>query len=119
MELTEYIAEYLRGNGFPGATSGAMPSAPNRIATVYATGLKLRQDGDGSRFQIIVRGEPEIDTAIGDAMEIAEMLDGFSGILSIDSPYVQRIELESGAAALGMDENNRLSYGLNFRAWLC
>ena len=119
MELTEHIALYLRANGFDGATSGVMPLTPDRIATVYATGVKHAQDVDGSRFQIIMRGEPDNDTALGDALKIIDLLEDFEGIMSVDSPYFTRIALESGATALGVDGNGRLSYSLNFRAWYC
>lgn len=119
MELTEHIAAYLRSNGFTEATSGYMPQEPSRIATVYATGVCPRRSEDGSRFQVVVRSEPERDTAIGDAMQIIDLLDGFEGITSIDSPYYQRIVLESGATALGADENRRLLYSVNFRAFEC
>lgn len=118
MELTEHIAVFLNGSGTP-ATSGMMPISPNRIATVYATGVRPRGDDEGSRFQVIVRSEPDSDTAIADAMRIADLLDDFSGITGIDSPYFARILLENGATALGADENGRLMYSLNFRAWIC
>lgn len=118
MELTEHIAVFLNGSGIP-ATSGMMPISPNRIATVYATGVRPRGDDDGSRFQVIVRSEPDSDTAIADAMRIADLLDDFSGITGIDSPYFARILLEGGATALGADENQRLMYSMNFRAWIC
>ena len=52
-------------------------------------------------------------------MIIADMLDEFSGVLNIDSPYFARISMESGVAALGADENRRLMYSINFRAWTC
>lgn len=118
MELTELIADFLRGSGFH-ACSGFLPQSPDRAVAVYATGLRPQGDDEGSRFQIITRSEPTSDTALADAMQIADMLDDFSGILTIDSPYFQRIMLESGAAALGADENGRVSYSLNFRAWMC
>lgn len=119
MELTEHIAEYLRANGFEGATSGIMPHEPDRIATVYATGVRGRRDEDGSRFQIVVRGDPGNDTALGDAMRAIDLLEDFEGIMSTQSPYFLRIVLESGASDLGVDQNNRLSYSVNFRAWYC
>ena len=43
MELIDHIAEYLNGNGFT-AVSGAMPIAPDRIAAVYAIGVRPRGD---------------------------------------------------------------------------
>lgn len=119
MELTEYLAQYLRDNDFPGATSGIMPAQPDRVATVYATGLRPRKDEDGSRFQIIMRGTPQSEDALGDALRAMELLDGFEGLLTIDSPYISRIVLESGVTALGADENRRLQYSINFRAWVC
>ena len=119
MELTEHIAAYLRANDFEGATSGLMPPEPDRMATVYATGVRARRDEDGSRFQVIVRGEPGNDTALGDAMRIIDLLEDFSGIMSPDSPYFTRIRLESGATSLGVDPADRLSYSINFRAFYC
>ena len=119
MELTEHIAQFLRDNDFDGATSGMMPPEPDRVATVYATGLRGRRDEDGSRFQIIVRGLPGIDTALADAIKIIDLLEDYQGITSVDSPYFSRIKLESGATALGTDANGRLSYSINFRAWYC
>lgn len=119
MELTEHIAAYLRAHGFTSATSGVMPPEPDRIATVYATGVRARRDDEGSRFQIIVRSDKGADTALSDAMQIMDLLDGFSGITSVDSPYFGRILAESGAAAIGEDGNRRLMYSLNFRAWYC
>jgi len=118
MELTELVADFLRGSGFY-ACSGFLPQSPDRAAAVYATGLRPKGDDEGSRFQIIVRSDPTGDTALADAMQIADLLDDFSGILAIDSPYFQRITLENGATALGADENGRVSYSLNFRAWVC
>ena len=118
MELTELVARFLRGNGFY-ACSGFLPQSPDKAAAVFATGLRPRGDDEGSRFQIIVRSEPTGDTALADAMRIADMLDDFNGILAIDSPYFQRVTLETGVAALGADENGRTSYSLNFRAWIC
>lgn len=118
MELIEHIAQYLNGNGI-NCTSGLMPAAPARIATVYATGVRPARDGEGSRFQVIVRSEADSDTAIGDIMRIVDLLDDFSGITGLDSPYFARIQLESGAAALGADENRRPMYSANFRAWIC
>lgn len=118
MELIEHIAKYLNGNGIE-TTSGIMPAFPARIATVYATGVRPARDGDGSRFQVIVRSEADNDTALGDIMRIIDLLDDFSGITDLDSPYFARIQLESGAAALGADDNRRPSYSANFRAWVC
>lgn len=118
MELTEHIAAYLCANGFT-ATSGFMPQEPNRIATVYASGVQPKRSADGSRFQIIVRSECDADTAIGDAMRIIDLLDDFQGITSIDSPYFSRILVETGAAGMGADENRRLLYSINFRAFEC
>ena len=108
MELIEHIAKYLNGNGIE-TTSGIMPAFPARIATVYATGVRPARDGD----------EADNDTALGDIMRIIELLDDFSGITDLDSPYFARIQLESGAAALGADDNRRPSYSANFRAWVC
>lgn len=118
MELTEHIAVFLNGNGIY-AASGMLPTSPDRAAAVYATGVRPKGDDEGSRFQIIVRSEPETDTAVSDAMRIVELLDDFSGITGIDSPYFARIVLESGVTALGADENRRLLYSVNFRAWIC
>lgn len=119
MELTEYVAAYLRANGFPHATSGAMPPEPDRTATVYATGLRTRRDDEGSRFQVIVRSAKGADTALSDAMQIMELLEDFSGIMTVDSPYFSRIVTESGIAAMGEDDSRRLLYSMNFRAWYC
>lgn len=119
MELTEHIANFLRTNGFAGATSGVMPHEPDRITAVFATGVKKRQDSEGSRFQIIVRSEPDNDTALSDAMRIEELLDDFSGITSIESPYFSRIVSESGVSKFDVDEKRRVLYSLNFRAWYC
>jgi len=119
MELTEHIAQFLRDNDFEGATSGQMPPDPDRIATAYATGVRNPGDPDGSRFQVIVRSERDNDTAMGDALRVIELLDEFEGILTIDSPYFQRITVEGGAANLGADGNGRISYSINFRAWYC
>lgn len=118
MELTELVAAYLKGNGIY-ACSGFMPQYPDMCAAVYATGVRLHGDDEGSRFQIVVRGNPEADTALAVAMSIADMLDEFNGILAIDSPFFQRIALESGVASIGADENGRVSYSINFRAWMC
>ena len=118
MELTELIAAYLKGHGFH-ACCGFMPQSPDQCIAVYATGLRPRGDDEGSRFQIIVRSSPEADTALAEAAEISDTLDDFSGILTIDSPYFQRIMLETGIASLGADENGRVSYSINFRAWMC
>lgn len=119
MEMTEHIALYLRGYGFPQATSGEMPATPDRALTVYATGVRPRRDQDGSRFQILVRSEPGTDTALQDALYVADLLDDFEGMLTPDGPYFQRIELQSGAANLGLDANRRLTYSLNFIAYTC
>lgn len=121
MNLTETIAEYLRSNGFPSATSGVMAAKPDRTAAVFATGVKSKRDEDGSRFQIIARSEPGQDTALGDIMAICELLDDFSGIMSADedTPFFARIEIDSGAANLGEDDNKRILYSANFRAWYC
>lgn len=121
MNLTEHIAQYLRWNGFPTATSGIMAAEPDRTAAVYATGVKNPQDDDGSRFQIIVRSEKGVDTALDDIMTICDLLEGFSGIMSADAgaPYFLRIELDSGAANLGEDDNRRILYSANFNAWYC
>ena len=119
MELTEYLAQYLRDNDFDGATSGVMPQEPDRIATVYATGVRNSRDTDGSRFQVIVRGERDNDTALGDALKIIDLLEDFQGITAPDSPYFTRIALESGASSLGVDGNGRNSYSINFRCWYC
>ena len=119
MELTEHIAQFLRDNDFTGATNGIMPMEPDRIVTVYATGLLKPRDPDGSRFQVIVRSERDNDTALGDALRIIDLLDEFEGLLTIDSPYILRMAAESGAANLGADGNGRLSYSINFRAWYC
>ena len=118
MELIDHIAEYLNGNGFT-AVSGAMPIAPDRIAAVYATGVRPRGDDEGARFQVMVRSEADRDTAMADALAIADLLDDFSGMTGIDSPYFARIVLGSGVAALGADDNRRALYSANFRAWIC
>lgn len=117
MELIDHVAVYI--SSLLPATSGIMPPDPDRCATVYATGVRSRRDEEGSRFQIIVRSEKEMDTALADAMDIIDLLDDFSGILTINSPYISRIALESGAASLGADENRRTLYSINFRAWVC
>ena len=67
----------------------------------------------------MVRSEADRDTAMADALAIADLLDDFSGMTGIDSPYFARIVLESGVAALGADENRRALYSANFRAWIC
>ena len=118
MQPIEHIAAYIGGHGIP-ATSGMMPIVPDRVATVYATGARPRGDDEGTRFQVVVRSLPERDTALSDAMMIAELLDDFCGITGIDSPYFAQIQLESGVTALGADENRRLMYSVNFRAWIC
>ena len=117
MQIIDHIAAYL--SGVLPATSGIMHDEPDRCATVYATGVRPRSDDEGSRIQIIVRSERDVDTALGDAMTIADMLDDFSGVLNIDSPYFARISMEGGVAALGADENRRLMYSINLRAWTC
>lgn len=121
MNLTESIAEFLRGNGFADATSGIMAAEPDRTAAVFATGVKNPHDEDGSRFQVLVRSEKGVDTALSDILDVCELLDGFSGILTADAdaPYIIRIDLDSGAANLGEDENRRIIYSANFRAWYC
>lgn len=118
-QFTEFVADYLMASGIGCATSGSMPPEPDRVTTVYATGLRNRQDDDGSRFQVICRSERNVDTALGDAMLVQDVLEDFSGLLAIDSPYVYRIITESGAANLGMDNNERLLYSVNFRAYFC
>lgn len=118
-DFTEFVAEYLHANGIETVTCGSMPAEPDRVATVYATGLRNRRDDDGSRFQVIVRSERDCDTAIGEAMLVLELLEDFSGLLTIDSPYVHRIEVDSGVGNIGKDGNNRLSYSVNFRAFYC
>ena len=119
MELTEHIAAFLRANGYSHACGGVLPQSPDRAQAVVATGVRPRSDGEGSRFQVVVRGTPQSEDALADAMDIADLLDDFSGITSPDSPWFARIQLESGAANLGADENRRLMYSLNFRAWYC
>lgn len=118
MELIEHIAAYLNGNAIP-AVTGIMPPYPDRCAAVYATGVRPRSDDEGSRFQVVVRSERSTDTAMRDAMTIVDMLDDFTGVTGINSPYFARIQLEGGVAALGADENDRLTYSANFRAWIC
>lgn len=118
MELTEHLARFLCDQGYS-ATSAIMPPLPDDAVTVYATGVRPKGDDEGSRFQVVVRGLPDKDTALRAAIEIADLLDDFSGITSIDSPYFARIMLESGVAALGVDDNGRTMYSANFRAWTC
>lgn len=118
MELIEYIALYLCDQGYS-ATSALMPPLPDEAVAVYATGVRPKGDDEGSRFQIVVRGLPDKDTALRTAMEIVDILDDFSGITSIDSPYFARVMLESGVASLGVDDNGRAMYSANFRAWIC
>lgn len=119
MELTGHIADYLRTNGFPNACGGILPQQPDRAQAVIATGVRPRRDEDGSRFQVLLRGSPQSEDALEDAMNIIDLLDDFSGITSPDSPWFGRIRLEGGANNLGADENRRLLYSLNFRAWYC
>lgn len=120
MEFTHYLAQFLRDNGFANATAGTMPPTPDRIATVYATGLMPKRSDDGSRFQIIVRGSPGKDDALTDAMTLLDLLDEFEGWLVNDCPIdVQRIVAESGASDIGEDSNGRRRYSLNFRVWYC
>lgn len=119
MELTGHIAAYLRANGFPNACGGLLPQTPDRAEAVVATGVRPRSDEDGSRFQVLLRGSPQSEDALADAMNIIDLLDDFSGITSPDSPWFARIQLEGGANYLGADENRRLLYSLNFRAWYC
>lgn len=120
MQLTEHIAEYLRANGFKGATSGQMPEAPDRIATVYATGVRRRQDDEPSRFEIIVRSDPNTDNALNDAFDIVDLLDDFCGITSTTSPFIQRIRMEGGGVSnIGVDGQNRVMYSINFECWYC
>lgn len=119
MELIEYIAAYLRGYGFPHAAAGQLPAAPDRNAAVFATGLRARQDIEGSRFQILVRSSPGNNDGLNDAMYIADLLDDYQGCLSPDSPYIQRIELTNGVASIGSDESGRTTYSLNFVAFVC
>ena len=120
MEFTHYLAQFLRDNGFDGATAGTMPPTPDRVATVYATGLLPKRSDDGSRFQIIVRGTPGKDDALTDAMNLLGLLDEYEGMLTFDCPFiVQRIVAESGASDIGEDGNGRNRYSLNFRVWYC
>lgn len=119
MEITEHIAQYLRAIGFETAASGTMPAEPDRTAAVYATGVRPPGSEDGSRFQIITRASPQSEDSLADAGRIAEALEDFTGILTPGSPWIQRIILESGITAIGADDNRRLLYSANYRAWYC
>lgn len=118
MELTEHIALYLRAHGLQ-AASGALPAQPDEACAVIATGLRPSADSQGSRFQILVRGQPGRDTALPLCSRIEEMLSGFCGLLTPESPLILRTRLESGAARLEMDKRGRITYSMNFRAWHC
>ena len=49
MELTEHIAAFLRANGFPDATSGAMPPEPDR-AVAFSPPSLADEPGSASRL---------------------------------------------------------------------
>jgi len=117
MLLTEHIAAYLESQGFPCALCAPLPDTPDRALSVLASALRPGGDPEGSRFQITVRSQRNMDTALPDSMGIIELLHNFTGRLTPDSPHVQRIRLESGAASLGEDASGRASYSMNFRAW--
>ena len=119
MELTEHIALYLGAQGLPCAVNAALPPQPDEAVAVVAAGLRPPADSDGSRFQILVRGKPHEDSALGMCARILDLLDGFCGLLSPDSPLILRTRTEGGAARLDEDAHGRAVYSMNFRAWHC
>jgi hypothetical protein len=110
--------DFLEANGFPCVVSSALPHLPDRALAVSASDLRPAGDTQGSRFQIVVRGQRNMDTALPDSMAVIELLHGFYGQLTPEAPHVQRITLESGAANLGEDDCGRSAYSMNFRAWI-
>ena len=119
MELTEHIALYLQGQGLPCAVSAQLPIEPDEAIAVIATGLRPAADSEGSRFQLLVRSRPGEDSALSLSSRVLELLVGFCGLLTPDSPLILRTQLEGGAARLDADSRGRVTYSMNFRAWHC
>lgn len=118
MEIVAYFAEYLAAYcGVPDVSTGIMPPDPDTFVTVYASDVRPKNDDDGSRIQVIVRGDSDSNNGIIIATRIAEMMDDFSGIFTVDSPYVIRVVLDNGVASLGTDERGRMLYSINFHVY--
>jgi len=119
MELTEHIALYLRGQGFPCVVNAQLPAGPDEAIAVIATGLRPAADSQGSRFQLLVRSRPGEDSALDASSRVMELLVGFCGLLTPTSPLILRTQLEGGAAKIDTDSRGRITYSMNFRAWHC
>lgn len=118
MLITEQIAQFLNGHGICAVTN-FMPPEPSRMACVYASDLRTPSDPEGARVQVIFRGERADNLGLLDAAKAAAYLDGFHGLLCADGSYVINIDIESGPAAMGADNNNRCEFSLNLRVWTC
>ena len=114
-ELGKYLAGMLQGVN---VSQGLMPAEPARCTMVRGTDLNPSGE-DGARVQIIVRGDNSPFVALGDAEEIAVMLDGFEGLLAYEGRYVNRITIENGPAHIGVDQNGRQEYTINIRIFYC
>ncbi len=118
MLITEQLARYLNGQGIQAVTN-FMPPEPSRMACVYASDLRTPSDADGARVQIVFRGERADNLGLLDAAKAAACLEGFQGLLCAEGSYVINIDIESGPAAMGADNNNRCEFSLNLRIWTC
>lgn len=119
MSIVDEIWTFLEGN-MPDVTitQGIMPAAPDRCAMVRGTDLNSSGE-NGERVQILIRGDSSPSMALGDAQEVASLLDDFEGLLCADGHYVQRINIENGPAHLGVDQNRRQEYSINLRVFYC
>ena len=114
------MARYIQSaTGIPGSF-GVLPQDPARCFAVFGSDVRRPGDTDGARIQVQIRG-PDAGSAIPatDADTISGLLDDFSGLFHADGNYIVRVDLESGPASLGADNNNRQLYSINFRVWYC
>lgn len=128
MDINTEIAEYLDAKGLvnfdPEGITGdtfidLMPDSPDEavaILTGAARGGDVKYGYDQPGVQIIVRGGRDPRPVKQKAQDIYDELNGFTNGTFINGGtwVVSCYAAQSGPVRLGLDENNRFEYSLNF-----
>ena len=119
MEITRQIVDFLRTHGFPEAVCGALPALPDACVAVIGEEIRPAGHYDGSRVRIELRGASDTADVLAPALEIASLLQDYSGLLTPEGGLVRRIALDGGVREGAIDENRRPAATLYLHAWHC